>query len=70
MLEGKPEDTHDSNPHELLICESNQLLDGLKMLFNKSDDNERVRLMTIAPKQWGRQKIEKWYVLYLSNRFA
>jgi hypothetical protein len=70
VLERKPEDTHDSSPHGLLICESNQLLEGLKMLFNKSDDNERVRLMTIAPEQWGRQKIEKWYVLYLSKRVA
>ncbi len=61
MLEGRSEGLHDPNSHGLLICESNQLLDGLKVLFTESDDDdERVRLMTIAPKQWGRQKIEKW----------
>ena len=62
VLEGKPQVSHDANPHGLLICESNELLHGLKRLFDESDENEQVRLMTIAPKQWGRQKLEKWYV--------
>ena len=64
MLEGKPEGLHHPNSHGLLICESNELLDGLKMLFTASDDDEQVRLMTIGPKRWGRQKMEKWYVLH------
>jgi len=55
---------HDPNPHGLRISESNELLDGLKKLFVKSDADEQVRLMTIAPKEWGRQKIEIWCVLY------
>jgi hypothetical protein len=42
-----------------MICESNELLAGLKNLFADSDADEQVRLMTIAPKEWGRQKIEK-----------
>ena len=53
---GKSQDQHNANPHNLLISESNELLDGLKNLYDKSDDNERVRLMTIASKQWGRKK--------------
>ncbi|CAF2736002.1 unnamed protein product, partial [Rotaria sp. Silwood2] len=60
-LEKKSDGLYDPNPHDLLISESNQLLDGLKTLFNKSDEDEQVRLMTIAPKQWGRKKIEKWF---------
>ena len=47
-----------------MICESNEFLDGLKKLYGDSDANEQVRLMTIAPKEWGRQKIEKWCVFY------
>jgi hypothetical protein len=58
------EASSDPNPHDLLINESNELLTGLKHLFDESDDNEQIRLMTIAPKNWGRQKIEKWYVLH------
>lgn len=52
---------HDPNPHELRISECNELLDGLKKLFDESNDHEQIRLMTIAPKTWGRQKIEKWF---------
>ena len=59
LSQGKAEDQQNANPHNLLISKSNELLDGLKNLYDKSDDNERVRLMTIAPKQWGRKKIEK-----------
>ncbi|CAF1081291.1 unnamed protein product [Didymodactylos carnosus] len=58
---GKVQDRHNANPHHLLISESNELLDGLKNLFNESDDTEQVRLMTIAPKQWDRKKVEKWF---------
>jgi len=60
VLEGKAQDQHNTTPHDLSINESNELLDGLKKLFDESDDNERIRLMTIAPKQWGRKKVEKW----------
>ena len=60
VLEGGNECSHDPNPHGLLLSESNELLDGLKMLFSNGSDQEQVRLMTIAPKTWGRQKIEKW----------
>ncbi|CAF1564844.1 unnamed protein product [Adineta steineri] len=59
VLDGKSEVSHDPNPHGLMLWESNELLDGLKKLYAESDANEQVRLMTIAPKEWGRQKIEK-----------
>ena len=59
VLDGKTKESHDSNPHGLLVSESNELLGGLKKLFTKSDDKEQVRLMTIAPHEWGRQKNRK-----------
>lgn len=64
VLEGTVLVSHDPNPHRLRISESNELLDGLRKLFVESDTDEQIRLMTIAPKEWGRQKIEKWYVLH------
>ena len=39
-----------------------ELLDGVKKLFAESDANEQIRLMTIAPREWGRQKVERWFV--------
>ena len=62
VLEGVTQASYDPNPHELSISESNELLDGVKKLFTESDANEQIRLMTIAPKEWGRQKIERWFV--------
>ena len=60
VLEGKIPGQHNANPHSLMISESNELLHGLKNLFNESDDTEQVRLMTIAPKQRGQKKVERW----------
>jgi hypothetical protein len=56
VLDGKFQLSNDPNPHELTIYESNELLSGLKKLYADSGADERVRLMTIAPKDWGRQK--------------
>jgi hypothetical protein len=64
VLDVKPQASHGPNPHKLMIFETNEFLDGLKKLFAESDVDEQVRLMTIAPKEWGRQKIEKWCVFY------
>jgi hypothetical protein len=62
VLEGVTQAPYDPNPHELRISESNELLDGMKKLFVESDTNEQIRLMTISPREWGRQKIERWFV--------
>lgn len=64
ILEEKSQDLHDPNPHGLTISEANELLGGLRKLYADSDASEQVRLMTIAPTEWGRQKIEKWCVFY------
>ena len=60
VLEGGNECSRDPNPHGLLVSESNELLEDIKMLFRNGSDQDQVRLMTIAPKTWGRQKTEKW----------
>ena len=49
-----------ANPHELSIEESNELLTGLKKFFDESSGAEQIRLMTIAPKAWGRKKTKRW----------
>ncbi|CAF3007423.1 unnamed protein product [Rotaria sp. Silwood2] len=64
ILDRKSQVLHDPNPHGLMIRESNDLLGGLRKLYADNDANEQVRLMTIAPKEWGRQKIKKWCVFY------
>jgi len=60
ILEGKSVQENNPNLHGLLIQESNDLLTGLKTLFNESDKSEQTRLLTIAPNEWGREKIEEW----------
>ncbi|CAF2800654.1 unnamed protein product [Rotaria sp. Silwood2] len=61
VLEGKEEDSNDPNPHNILVSESNELLTGLKSLYKDSDDSEQIRIMTISPKRWGREKIQNWF---------
>ena len=60
VLAGKSIQANNPNPHQLLVQESNDLLTGLKKLFNESDNSDEVRLLTIAPKEWGREKFRKW----------
>ena len=50
ILEGKVSNSTQANPHGLCIEESNELISGLKKLFNEISTAEQVRLMTIAPK--------------------
>jgi hypothetical protein len=44
-------------PWSLSLSEKNELINGLKDLFTASDRIEQVRLLTIAPANWGRQKV-------------
>ena len=68
ILDEKSQVSYDPNPHGLRICESNEFLLGLKKLYGDSDANEQVRLMTIAPKEWGRQKNRKMVRILSSRR--
>ncbi|CAF3930768.1 unnamed protein product [Rotaria sp. Silwood1] len=60
VLESTDKNSNDPNPHDILVSESNQLLSGLKNLYHDSDESDQIRIMTIAPKHWGREKIRKW----------
>ena len=60
ILEDKLSNSTQANPHELRIEESNELISGLKKLFNESSTTEQVRLMTIVPKRWDRKKTKRW----------
>jgi hypothetical protein len=46
---------------KMTIEENEELLDGLKLLFDESDYDEQSRLLTIAPSSWGRSRIEAFF---------
>jgi len=69
VLEGLPQVSHDPSVHKLRISESNELLDGLKRLFDNSNTDEQIRLMTIAPNTWGGGGGTLKNGLYLSSFF-
>ncbi|CAF4598298.1 unnamed protein product, partial [Rotaria magnacalcarata] len=46
----------------LLTTEENEsLIDGLKRLFDSSDYDDQVRLLTLSPPTWGRVQIENFF---------
>ena len=45
----------------LTVDDSNSLIDGMKHLFDCSDYDEQVRLLTLSPPGWGRVKIENFF---------
>ena len=57
LEENDSDEVRDMNPGSIRIDESNELLDGMKELFQQSTYEEQVRLMTIAPDSWGRTAI-------------
>jgi len=61
ILENNYAQSHDPNPHAIELDESNKLLSGVKQLYEQSTDAERIRLMTIAPLDWGRIMLRKWF---------
>ena len=52
LEENDSDEVHDMNPGSIRIDEPNELLDGMKELFQQSTYEEQVRLMTIAPDSW------------------
>ena len=48
-------------PWVLSLSEKDELLNGLKNLYSASDRIEQVRLLTIAPVDWGRQKVQRFF---------
>ncbi|CAF1370777.1 unnamed protein product [Rotaria sordida] len=45
----------------LTLTEKNELINGLKKLYHVSNKQEQIRLLTIAPTGWGRQKLQKFF---------
>ena len=45
----------------LSISKINQLLSGFKSLFERSINTEQIRSLTIAPMDWERSKMERWF---------
>lgn len=54
-----PETESSMNP--LSFEDNNTLINGLKSLFDSSDYDEQVRILTISPPSWGRVKIENFF---------
>ena len=46
---------------KMTIEENEELLDGLKLLFDEGDSDEQIRLLTIAPSSRGRSRIEAFF---------
>ena len=49
------------NRVNITVEENAALLDGFIMLFNESDYDEQIRLLTIAPSSWGRNKLTSFF---------
>jgi hypothetical protein len=47
-----------SSHSSLKLADKEYLLDGFKFLINPSDRHEQIRLLTLAPSEWGRTKVE------------
>ena len=46
---------------DLSTNDSNEFLHGLRSLYKESTEIEQIRLLTIAPADWGRVKIQEWF---------
>ncbi len=51
----------EDEPWSLSLSEKTELINGLKDLYTASDRMEQVRLLTIAPANWGRQKVQNFF---------
>lgn len=45
----------------LNLAEKDELISGLKQLYDSSDKAEQVRLLTLAPLNWGRKKVQRFF---------
>lgn len=46
---------------EITVDDAMELIDKFKRLINISDNSERIRLLTLVPKKWGRVKITNFF---------
>jgi hypothetical protein len=61
LLDKPKKQKHKLNRLNITVEENDALLDGLIMLFNEIDYDEQIRLLTIAPPSWGRNKIVSFF---------
>ena len=45
----------------LNLTEKDELISGLRQLYDSSGKAEQVRLLTIAPSNWGRYKVQRFF---------
>ncbi|CAF1471548.1 unnamed protein product [Rotaria sordida] len=50
-----------SNLSNITLDEADELIGGIKKLFSDNDNVEKIRLMTLCPEAWGRQKIQEFF---------
>ena len=50
-----------SSHSSLKLADKEYLLDGFKFLINTSDRHQQIRLLTLAPPEWGRTKVEEYF---------
>jgi len=53
--------TKESKIASLAVDDTDSLLGGLKHLFDSSDYDEQVRILTLSPSNWGRVQIENFF---------
>src|SRR5437763_999721 len=57
-----PQDVAQLPSHSSLkLADKEYLLDGFKFLIKSSDPDEQIRLLTLAPPEWGRVKVEEYF---------
>ena len=57
-----PQDAAQLSSHSSLkLADKEYLLDGFKFLIKSSNPDEQIRLLTLAPPEWGRVKVEEYF---------
>ena len=57
-----PQDIAQLSSHlSLKLADKEYLLDGFKFLIKSSDPDEQIRLLTLAPPEWGRIKVQEYF---------
>lgn len=65
-----PQDAAQLSSHSSLkLADKEYLLDGFKFLIKSSNPDEQIRLLTLAPPEWGRVKLNS-ESMNLSKRLA
>ena len=47
--------------NQLAVSDADTLIEGLRKLFDSSSDDEQIRLLTVAPSDWGRNRIINFF---------